>query len=385
MQTADGPSTTRLGHFEDAKTLPMRTFPTLGSAQAWFITDDKAAATAVGSPSADSAYIKSIYAGPQDYQSQMFGNPQASYEGDVSVSGTTGRTQYFLSGTSKYDNGTMRNTGYNKQSIRSNLTQEFAPNFHVSANLSYVHDNTRRSITGNDNIGIAPYNVFSTTPQFVKLNTPVNGLWAQQSVRHRQPVRRRGVDRDPREREPVHRRRNTRLDGLRAGARVPQADGDRRRRPDEQAGDLLYAPPTLQVEQQVPSGLPGTSVSNSATTQYYNYAFNLTHHYSGLSFLDAVTSLGYTLGINRSTLNPVTVSKNLLTGVNTPTVGTVQQNFLFRTAQYDQSWYGQEQLGVLRLAAQSDRRHLTGGAVDQRRQHREVLLLSALLGVASGA
>jgi TonB-dependent starch-binding outer membrane protein SusC len=124
--------------------------------------------------------------------------------------------------------------------------------------------------------------------------------------------------------------------------------------------DLLYAPPTLQVEQLEPSGLPGTSVSNSATTQYYNYSFNLTHHYSGLSFLDAVTSLGYTRD-RRQTVNPVTVGQNLLTGVNSPTVGTVQTNFLYRTAQYDQSFYGQEQLGFF-----DERLNMTAGITAER-------------------
>ncbi len=33
-----------------------------------------------------------------------------------------------MSGLSKYDNGTMLNTGYNKQSVRTNVTQTFLPN-----------------------------------------------------------------------------------------------------------------------------------------------------------------------------------------------------------------------------------------------------------------
>ena len=89
---------------------------------------------------ADNALIASEYAGPQNYQTQLFGNSQAAYQSDVSVSGTSGTTQYFLSGLSKYDNGIMLNTGYNKQSVRSNVTEQFAPNLAVTANLNYVHD-----------------------------------------------------------------------------------------------------------------------------------------------------------------------------------------------------------------------------------------------------
>jgi TonB-linked SusC/RagA family outer membrane protein len=352
-------ASTRLGHFEDAKTLPLRTFPTLGSAQSWFIHDDPSAAKTVGDSTADNAFIKSVYAGPQDFQSQLFSNPQASYEGDVSVSGTAGSTQYYLSGTSKYDNGIMDNTGYNKQSIRSNITQDFTSNFKVSANVSYVHDNTRRGITGNDNLGISPYNVFSTTPQFVRLDAQTAGVWNTNPFGNANPFADAQLIATPEEVsrfigggtidwtvfELEHQSLKLTVIG---GADLTNLN------------DLLYAPPTLQVEQLEPSGLPGTSVSNTASTQYYNYSFNLSHHWTGLSWLDASSTIGYTRD-RRSTLNPVTVGQNLLAGVNSPTVGTYQENFLYRTAQYDQSFYGQEQLLLLdtRLA-------LTAGITGER-------------------
>ena len=86
----------KVGHYADAQEMALRTFPTLASAEAW------------GTPLGRSnAQVASVYAGPQNYQSQLYGNSQASYETDVSVSGLlqeTG-TQYFLSALSKYDNG----------------------------------------------------------------------------------------------------------------------------------------------------------------------------------------------------------------------------------------------------------------------------------------
>jgi len=361
-------ASTRVGHFEDAKTLPLRTFPTLGSAQSWFINDDPAAAKAVGDSTADNAFIKSVYGGPQNFQSQLFSNPQASYEGDVSVSGTAGSTQYYLSGTSKYDNGIMGNTGYNKQSIRSNITQDFTSNFKVSANVSYVHDNTRRGITGNDNLGISPYNVFSTTPQFVRLDAQTNGVWATNPFGNANPYADAQLIATPEE-----------VSRFIGGGTIDWTVFEREHQSLKltviggadltNLNDLLYAPPTLQVEQLEPSGLPGTSVSNTATTQYYNYSFNLSHHWTGLSWLDASSSLGYTRD-RRSTLNPVTVGQNLLAGVNSPTVGTYQENFLYRTAQYDQSFYGQEQLLLLdtRLAVTAGitgERSTSDGVIDK--------------------
>ncbi len=113
-----------VGHFSDAHYLNIRQFPTLASAQAWYV-NDVTLATTPAQIAANNAFIAGVYGGNQDYQSSIFGNGQASYETDLSVSGTSGATQYFLSGLSKYDNGPLLNSGYNKQSIRSNLTEQF--------------------------------------------------------------------------------------------------------------------------------------------------------------------------------------------------------------------------------------------------------------------
>ncbi len=137
----------QVGHFDLANTVRDRTFPTLASAQSWYI-EDKTHDTAPAKVAADNAFIAGIYGGNQDYQTQLFGNPAAAYQTNVSVSGTSGNTQYYLSGLSKYDNGIMYNTGYNKQSIRSNITQQFSAPITVSANLNYLHTVTERGILG---------------------------------------------------------------------------------------------------------------------------------------------------------------------------------------------------------------------------------------------
>ena len=70
------------------------------------------------------------------------------------------------------------------------------------------------------------------------------------------------------------------------------------------------------------------------------------HHYTGLSWLDATTAIGFSRE-RRSLQNPVTIGYSTLAGVNAPTVGAVQNNFYFATAEKDQSLYGQEQIITL--------------------------------------
>ncbi len=138
--------------------------------------------------------------------------------------------------------------------------------------------------------------------------------------------------------------------------------------------DELYAPANLQLEQTLP--LPGVSTTQTTHDQYINYSVNLIHHYTGLSWLDATTSVGF-VRERRDLLNPFTVSQNVIAGVNNPSIGTVQTNIYNRTAQRDQSLYAQEQILTLVAAALLHRRG-HGRAHDERRRHQQVLLLSAL-------
>ncbi len=317
--------------------------------------DSKPAAIA-----ADNAHIASIYAPGQNYQRQLFGNGQAAYQTNISVSGTSGSTQYFLSGLSKYDNGTMLNTGYNKQSLNTSITQQFAQALTVTAGANYIHDLTRRGITGNDNIGISPYNFFSYTPQIQALGRqnadgswpvndfgPANAVADAIDIQTPQDVSRfighGNINWTPWKTE----HQSLQFNAL-GGADLSSFHA------------LLYAPPSLQVEQQIYTGLPGTSESNDATIDYFNYSLNLTYKNTVLSWLDATTAVGFERD-RWSNTNPVVTGYNLLSGVNSPTAGTILNSFFYHTADFDQSFYVQEQLLML-----DSRLAVTGGVTSER-------------------
>jgi TonB-dependent starch-binding outer membrane protein SusC len=334
----------QVGHFSPSNSYPMRTFPTLASAQGWYINDETHAST----PSAiasDNALIAGLYS-PQNFQSGLFGNPQASYQTNISVSGTSGSTQYYVSGLSKYDNGTMFNTGYNKQSLRTNVTEQASSVLSVTVGGNYIHDVTRRGITGNDNIGISPYDVFSYTPQIQNLERQnADGSWPNNAFGPANPFADAAEISTPQE--------VSRFIGSGTATWTPWKTEHQSLQLSLVGGadmtsmhDLLYAPPDLQVERLIASGLPGVSVSNDATINYLNYSINLVHHTTNLSWLDATTSAGF-VRERRDNTNPVSIGYNLLSGVNSPTVGTVQQNYFYRTEQLDQSLYGQEQVMTL--------------------------------------
>jgi TonB-dependent starch-binding outer membrane protein SusC len=339
----------KVGHFSISNTLPLTTFPTLGSALTWGAGHGY-----------DSATVASSYAGPQDYQNQLFGNNQLSYETDLSVSGATAQTNYYVSLLTKYDNGTLLNTGYNKESVRSNITQKISDALTASANMTFAHDLTRRGVTGNDNVGISPYDVFSYTPQFVALQHanadgvyplnpfgPANPFADAEEIQTPEEVDRfvggGNIDWTP-YRSSIQTVRVT----LIGGADLLRYNAD------------IYAPPGLQVEQRLASGLPGVTSIQNANTDYENYSINLVHHLTLGNAVDATTSLGF-VREKRDVNNPTTVGQNLLSGANSPLVGAVQTNYYTRTAQRDQSLYGQEQFITL-----DQRLALTAGLTGER-------------------
>ena len=111
-----------------------------------------------------------------DNERALYGDHPLSVETDVSVTGGTDQTTYYLSGLVKKDGGIAQNTGYQKQSIRANLDQLLGSRFKVSVNLNAIHSLADRGISNNDNTGTSTFLVYPTTPSIIDLR-PVNGVY----------------------------------------------------------------------------------------------------------------------------------------------------------------------------------------------------------------
>ena len=114
----------QVGHYSISNEYPIRTFNSLGLAEGWYNNDIVGARTRRRSrPTTRSSRV--CLRGPQDYQRQLFGNGQASYQTNISVSGSAGQTQYYVSGLSKYDNGSCSIRATTSNPFRANLSQQF--------------------------------------------------------------------------------------------------------------------------------------------------------------------------------------------------------------------------------------------------------------------
>lgn len=113
-----------------------------------------------------------------DYEQELYGRKDLSYETDLSVRGGSpnGSTTYFMAGSVRHDAGIQVNTGYTKQSFRINLGQQVGGRLRFQVNTQLLHTLTERSLSGNDNNGVAPYTIISATPSFFDF-TPKDGVY----------------------------------------------------------------------------------------------------------------------------------------------------------------------------------------------------------------
>lgn len=328
--------TQRFGTFNLSNTLPVRKF-TLPEAQANNISR--------GGP-LDSAQVIQNYDecnGFCDFQNSLYGSHTLSWESDLSLRGATPTTMYFLSGLAKYDNGVQINTGYGKQAVRTNITQNVGQALTVTANLAYMASLTRRGVNGNDNLGISGIDVISYTPSYFDMAAhnsdgsyvknpygPANAFDDAHQIQTPETVNRftGGANATLK----VFTTQTQTLQLLALGGVDYAAQKDQ-----------FYAPSSLQVEQSGLTAFPGSSTIQNATNQLYNYSLSAVHTFSGIHGVNATTSIGLT-GDRNALYLPDLVSQNLFPGFANPQYGTILSAFYSQQIVINQGFYGQEQL-----------------------------------------
>src|SRR5215210_6377242 len=258
----------RLGFSARANELGSRTFGTLDEALSVF--SDTAAVTAAFQPG------RSF-----NFEDELYGRQALSYETNASVSGGTENTKYYVSGLIKNDEGIAINTGYKKQSLRSNLDQELGGGFQLQVNLDGTHSLSSRGLSNNDNSATSPFVAFSSTPSFQQLlpgggvheditaaDFPFNSFGASNPIQtfslltNEEDVW-RILGTSTLRWTPFQSARSTlQFTGI-GGVDYFQQDND------------LISPPELQFENA--DGQPGTVVTSRSSNRNLNAALNMSH------------------------------------------------------------------------------------------------------------
>jgi TonB-linked SusC/RagA family outer membrane protein len=278
--------------------------------------------------------------GYNDFEKQVYGDRSLSWSSNLSMSGGSDNTQYFLSGLAMHDNGIQYGTGYDKQSLRANLTQHVGDRLQIQVNTNLIHSLTKRGVSNNDNTNISPYVVFSATPTFFSFE-PVNGVYPKNPFlsNSSNPLQTIALMTTPEDNFRFMGSVNAQYTLFTTDAQNLKATLD--------AGidhygfkSNLYAPPSLYWEPA--DGFPGTTVDRNTIETRTPLAFTLAHVYTG-SGLEATTSAGVRRGFDSFNSTTVTTTdllagqQNVDRGVNV----AAQQN---RTVVRSLAWYAQEQV-----------------------------------------
>ena len=342
--------TQRLGTYTQANTLGARHF-SLADAYAY-------AGSGTASEVMDSASVLANYTacnGFCDFEKEVYGDHSLSYQSSLDVSGGNDQTQYFVSGLAQHDNGIMYGTGYSKQSLRLNLTQNAGSKLQIRVNTNLIHSLTQRGISNNDNNNITPYFVMAETPSFFNFR-PTDGVYPANPFTSSNPLQTIAFLRTP---EDVFRL----IGSVNAQYNVFSNDMQNLKATLDMGLDHyayttnIFSPPFLQYEPL--DGLAGTATNLAAGETQSPIALTLAHQFTGHS-LTATTSLGARRGFDSfSSTNNVT--QNLLAGQQNVDRGSAVSVFQNRTLTRTLALFAQEEVLMF-----DQRLLLTGGILGQR-------------------
>ena len=314
----------------------------------------------------DSASVLANYTecnGFCDYQKSLYGGGELSYESDLSVRGGSATTNYFLSGLTKYDNGAEINTGYNKQAIRANINQTLWNNVTVAANIGYTSSLTRRGVDGNDNLGIAGYDVISYTPSWFNMaghtadgNYVINPFGSNANAYQDANL---AETPEEVERTIVGGTADWKMFSLEHQSLDVVATGGA---DFANVHDAFYLSPDAWVEQGplVSPAQRGVATDGNSFARLSNYSLSLIHKFTGIAGVNATTSIGLTRD-KQALYQTNNTGFGLISGYKNWSSASQQVQFYNQQETNNQSYYGQEQLLLF-----DERLALTGGANAQR-------------------
>ncbi|MHB1297004.1 MAG: SusC/RagA family TonB-linked outer membrane protein [Gemmatimonadaceae bacterium] len=285
-----------------------------------------------------------------DYEQQLFGRTDPSWETLLSTRGGAGDTRYFASVSDKQEAGIMLNTGARRTAGRFNIDQVVGSRLNLSGGIGVTRNFLQRGISGNDNAGISPVYDLGYIPHVIDLRRnadgtyPVNPFYAGGTSVSNPFANAYEIVND----EEVWRQTGN----IRAAYDIFNAGGHNVNLSYQggldrfQQEGLAYAPPDLQFEPN--DGLPGTAAVASSQVLQFNQSVNLIWNWAPATewIGSFTTSLGATTGQN--TLRTYRVaSRGLIPTVPIAQGGNVTAVEDNRQNVRDQSYYLNEQALLL--------------------------------------
>ena len=298
-----------------------------------------------------------------DYQGELFGQRDLSYETTVTLTGGTENTKYFISGNDKNDRGTLINTGARRQSLRMNFDQAVGSRLTMNFSALLNRSISDRGISNNDNTYTSPMYAFGYTPAVINLQERVGGRYVNNTLLR--DITGSGGSNPFQNMEGIMNREDVWRQLASGTARYIAFSTDNQTLTVQAQGGfdrfdaegIVYSPNYLQFEPD--DGFSGTSVDGSSLNFQLNGTLGVIHSFTpGEGFvIPFLSSLTTSAGAQYETRR--TNSYNILARGLIPTITLVDQGTptLFHTKQQvrDQAFFLSED-----LLAFNDRFSLSG-------------------------
>jgi len=154
--------TQRVGFSKISNTLGLRTFNTLEEAQEAFRQ----------TTAADFQAGRTF-----DHEKELFGRTAWGRETAANLAGGSPTTHYFGSFLIRDEQAILSNTGYEKESGRVAVQQQFGDRFTLDVAANVIHSNTKRGVTNNDNNTVSHYVTLGFVPSYFDIRQRDDGTF----------------------------------------------------------------------------------------------------------------------------------------------------------------------------------------------------------------
>ncbi len=276
-----------------------------------------------------------------DYEDVLYGEQGFLSETNVSARGGTERTQFYLSGLLRDEDGIIANTGYQKYGGRANLNHQFSDRIKVDAYLNYVRSETNRGITGNDNTNTSFGFSLAFTPSFYDIR-PQGGVYPVNRFNPSNPIETRDLLTNN---EQVNRTLGSmRLNwNLLRGQRqslnfILQTGVDFYSQENN-----IVSPPELQYERG--RDLAGASLYGNTESTNSNLYLNLAHNFSTAGNTIFQTTAGFQFE-NQNLNNVLNEARGLITTQTNVDQAASVNAFQERLIERSRGFYAQEEVNL---------------------------------------
>ncbi len=92
-----------------------------------------------------------------NYEDELYGEQGFITESRLSVTGGNDKTRFYIGGSLRDEDGIIKNTGFTRRSLRTNIDHKVSDRLTIRSSSNYVNSDAARSFTGNENDGGLSY------------------------------------------------------------------------------------------------------------------------------------------------------------------------------------------------------------------------------------